>query len=127
MIPAVLTFLAETPPPQGGGMGMLLMPILLIVLFYFMLIRPQRRQQQEHQLKIAALRTGDECVAAGGIHGLVTNVSDRTITLRIADNVKIRVEKNSVISITKKTDEPDADDKPALPEPDAAAGNEPKS
>lgn len=86
---------------------MLLMPILLIVMFYFMLIRPQRRQQQEHMKKIASLRSGDECVAAGGIHGLVTNVSERTITLRVADNVKIRVEKNSVIAITKKSDAPE--------------------
>ena len=90
---------------QGGGLNPMWMMLLIFVLFYFMLIRPQRRQQKEHQLKLAALRTGDEVVAAGGIHGLITNVSDRVVTLKIADNVKIRVEKGSVLTILKKSDE----------------------
>lgn len=92
---------------QGNPFGPMGMMVLIFVLFYFMLIRPQRRQQKEHQLKLAALRTGDEVVAAGGIHGLVTNVNDRIVTLKIADNVKIRVEKASVLTILKKSDEPE--------------------
>ena len=98
---------AQDAAPQGGGFMGPGMMILIFVLFYFMLIRPQRRQQKEHQLKLAALRTGDEVVAAGGIHGLITNVSDRVVTLKIADNVKIRVEKGSVLTILKKSDEPE--------------------
>lgn len=86
----------------------LAMPVLLIVMFYFMLIRPQRRQQKEHAARLASLKSGDEVIAAGGIHGLVTNVSDRIVTLKIADGVKIKVEKGSVASITKKSDEPEA-------------------
>jgi preprotein translocase subunit YajC len=78
-----------------------------------MLIRPQRRQQKEHQSKLAALKSGDEVVAAGGIHGLITNVSDRVVTLKIADNVKIRVEKASVLTILKKSDEPEPASAPA--------------
>jgi preprotein translocase subunit YajC len=99
-------FLAEGES-QGSPFGPMGMMVLIFVLFYFMLIRPQRRQQKEHQLKLAALKTGDEVVAAGGIHGLVTNVSDRVVTLKIADNVKIRVEKASVLTILKKSDEPE--------------------
>ena len=99
-------FLAEGEGNPFGPMGMM---VLIFVLFYFMLIRPQRRQQKEHQLKLAALRTGDEVVAAGGIHGLVTNVSDRIVTLKIADNVKIKVEKASVAAILKKSDEPESE------------------
>ena len=103
-------FLAEgEAQPQGGSpFGQVGFMVVIFVLFYFMLIRPQRRQQKEHQLKLAALKTGDEVVAAGGIHGLVTNVSDRTVTLKIADNVKIKVEKASVLTILKKSDEPEA-------------------
>ena len=85
----------------------MLMPVLLIVMFYFMLIRPQRRQQKEHAARLASLKTGDEVIAAGGIHGLVTNVSDRLVTLKISDGVKIKVEKASVSSIVKKVDEPE--------------------
>ncbi len=97
---------AAPAAPQSSPLQFL-MPVLLIVMFYFMLIRPQRRQQKEHAARLAALRTGDEVVAAGGIHGLVTNVADRAITLKIADGVKIKVEKVSVVSITKKSDEPE--------------------
>lgn len=104
---------AQDAAPQGG-MNPMWMMLVIFVLFYFMLIRPQRRQQKEHQLKLAALRTGDEVVAAGGIHGLVTNVSDRIVTLKIADNVKIRVEKASVLTILKKSDEPEPPAEPAL-------------
>ena len=94
------------PAAQPPGLQ-LLMPVLLIVMFYFMLIRPQRRQQKEHAARLAALKTGDDVIAAGGIHGLVTNVAERTVTLKIADGVKIKVEKSSVSSVTKKSDEPE--------------------
>jgi preprotein translocase subunit YajC len=83
----------------------LLFPVLLIVMFYFMLIRPQQRAAKEHKARLQALKTGDEVVAAGGIHGLVTNVSERTVTLKIADGVKIKVEKASVVTILSKQDE----------------------
>lgn len=109
MIPHSLILLAQAPAaPAGGGQFQLLFPILLIVMFYFMLIRPQRRQQKEHAARLAALKTGDEVVAAGGIHGLITNVAERTVTLKIADGVKIKIEKSSVVSITKASDEPEA-------------------
>jgi preprotein translocase subunit YajC len=70
-----------------------------------MLIRPQQRAAKEHKARLQALKTGDEVVAAGGIHGLVTNVSERTVTLKIADGVKIKVEKASVVTILSKQDE----------------------
>lgn len=96
---------AQTPNPLASMAPML----IIFVLFYFLLIRPQRRQQKEHLAKLAALRTGDEVVAAGGIFGLVTNVSDTAVTLKIADNVKIKVQKGSVVTILKKSDEPEAE------------------
>lgn len=81
--------------------------IVIFVLFYFMLIRPQRRAQKELQLKLAALKSGDEVVTNGGIHGLITNVADRTVTLKIADNVKIKIERQAIASILKKADDPE--------------------
>ena len=101
-------FLADGDAAQPQGMNPLLVMVPMFVLFYFILIRPQRRQQKEHQLRLSALKSGDEVVAAGGIHGLITNVADRTVTLKIADNVKIKIERQSVLSIVKKVDEPEA-------------------
>ena len=77
-----------------------LAPILLLVFMFFIMMRSQKRQAREQQEKLAKLKSGDEVIAAGGIHGLITNVSDKTITLKIADNVKIKLEKSSVITVT---------------------------
>ncbi len=118
-------FLAEGEQQQGSPLSMFLPMIIIFVLFYFMLIRPQRRQQREHQMKLSALRSGDEVVAAGGIHGLITNVADRTVTLKIADNVKIKVERQSVLSILKKADEPEAEPAPYAGNDDATSGDKP--
>lgn len=118
-------FFAEGEQQQGNPLGMFLPMIIIFVLFYFMLIRPQRRQQKEHQMKLSALRSGDEVVAAGGIHGLITNVGDRTVTLKIADNVKIKVERQSVLSILKKADEPEAEPAPYAGKDDAASEDKP--
>jgi preprotein translocase subunit YajC len=110
---------------QGNPLSMFLPMIIIFVLFYFMLIRPQRRQQKEHQLKLAALRSGDEVVTAGGIHGLITNVAERTVTLKIADNVKIKIERHSVQAILKKADEPETEPAPYAGKDDAPAEDKP--
>ena len=115
MTPVSLSFLAQAAPAAPGSSLPMLMPVLLIVMFYFMLIRPQRRQQKEHAARLAALKTGDEVIAAGGIHGLVTNVAERTVTLKIADGVKIKVEKVSVVSVTRKSDEPEVIETEVVP------------
>ena len=108
MIPTVPLFLAQAGAPAGQPSSLgLLMPVLLIVMFYFMLIRPQRRQQKEQAARLAKLKTGDEVITGGGIHGLITNVAETTVTLKIADGVKIKIEKSSVASIVKKSDEPE--------------------
>ena len=76
--------------------------IFLFVVFYFLLIRPQRKKQQEHQLMIAGIKKNDEVVTAGGIHGTIVNVKDKTFVVRVDDNVKIEVDKGSVSSVTKQ-------------------------
>jgi len=93
---------------QGGGgdptqtiMG--LMPLLLMfVIFYFLLIRPQQKRAKEHKALLESLRRGDEVVTSGGIHGKVTAVTDETVTLEVAPNVKIRVAKGAVATVKKR-------------------------
>ena len=75
--------------------------IFLFVIFYFMIIRPQQRKQKEHTTMIAKLDKNDEVITAGGIHGTVISVGDKTVTVRIADNVKVEVEKPSISQVTK--------------------------
>jgi len=70
--------------------------ILIFVIFYFMLIRPQQTKEKEHQKMITNLNKNDEVVTSSGIHGTIVNVKDKTIILRIDDNVKIEIEKNCI-------------------------------
>jgi len=88
--------------PQAANSIMNLVPLALIfVIFYFMLIRPQRQKDKEHQKMLGNLNKNDEVVTASGIHGTIVNVKEKTITLRIDDNVKIELEKNCVAFIKK--------------------------
>lgn len=68
---------------------------------YFIMIRPQTRRQKEQQKLIGALKTGDKVVTSSGIHGLITNVKDSTVLLKVADNVKIEMDKSAITNIAK--------------------------
>jgi preprotein translocase subunit YajC len=79
--------------------------VLIFVVFYFLLIRPQRTAQDTHIKMIAALKKNDEVITSGGIHGLIANVKDSTVTLKVDDNVKIEIQKSSIASIRKQASE----------------------
>ena len=94
-----ITLLAQaaSPAPAGPNPFASFVPIILIfVIMYFLLFRPQMKRQKEQARLIAALKTGDRVVTASGIHGLISNVKERTVILKIADNVKIEVEKSAI-------------------------------
>ena len=73
--------------------------VLIFIVFYFLLIRPQKQKEKEHQKMLAGVNKNDEIVTLGGIHGTVVSVKDKTVTLRIDDNVKMEIEKNSIAYI----------------------------
>ncbi|HRP01637.1 MAG TPA: preprotein translocase subunit YajC [Candidatus Kapabacteria bacterium] len=82
---------------SGGGMvSMLVMFGLVFVVMYFFMIRPQQKRQKEHQQMLAGIKKGDKVVTSAGIHGTVSETDDKTMTLQIADNVKIKFEKTAV-------------------------------
>ena len=80
----------------------LVMMLLIFVIFYFILIRPQKQKQKKLEEQRNALRSGDKVITAGGIHGLVTNVKAYSVTLKIADNVKVEFEKASIGTVISK-------------------------
>ena len=69
---------------------------------YFVLFRPQMRRQKEQRRLISSLKTGDRVVTSAGIHGMITNVKDTTVTVKVADNVKIEMEKSAVTTVLKE-------------------------
>lgn len=73
--------------------------VFIFVIMYYVMIRPQMRRQKEQQRLVAALKTGDRVVTASGIHGLISNVKDRTVIVKVADNVKIEMEKSAITSV----------------------------
>lgn len=86
---------------QNSIVGML--PLLLIfVVFYFMLIRPQNKKAKEHRAMVAALETGTEIATAGGIVGKVTEVGENFLTVEIANNVLVKVQRNTISQVLPK-------------------------
>jgi preprotein translocase subunit YajC len=97
----VLLAQATQPPPSMAGM---LVPMVCIfAVMYFLMIRPQQQKQKKLQETIDALKTGDAVITVGGIHGVVSNVKDgATLTLKIADNVRVDVEKSAIATVLKQ-------------------------
>jgi preprotein translocase subunit YajC len=86
----------------GGGISMIIMMVVLFGLMYFMMIRPQSKRQKELRQMIAALAKGDEVVSNGGLAGRVEEVGDSFITVEIAPNVKVKLQKGSVSQVLPK-------------------------
>ena len=91
----------------ANGMAMVqqILPIILIiVIFYFLLIRPQQKQQKELRERQNNLKDGDKIVTAGGIHGIVREVDDKTVKVEVSAGVLIKFEKASIINVISKED-----------------------
>jgi len=101
------------PAPQGGaGQGGLaglitsLVPLVLIfVIFYFLLIRPQQKRAKEHKTMIENLKKGDKIITSGGIYGVIESVGTNTITLKVAENTKVKIGKAYVAALRASSDE----------------------
>lgn len=76
--------------------------IIIFVLFFFMIIRPQMKQAKEHRNMVAALQKGDEVVTSGGIVGKITKVTDTFVTVEIAADTEIIVQKHAIQSALPK-------------------------
>ena len=97
-------FLAQAQPAPagpGGGIGFFVPFIFIFVIMYFVMIRPQKKRQDEQKKLMTSLKTGDRVVTNAGIHGLISNVKETTVMLKVADNVKIEVEKSAVTNVLK--------------------------
>lgn len=91
------------PQSQAVNPIVNLIPLILIfVIFYFLLIRPQRSKEKEHTKMLEGLNKNDEIVTTGGLHGTIVNVKEKTIILRIDDNVKVELEKSCVAYVKKQ-------------------------
>lgn len=76
--------------------------ILMFVVLYFLMIRPQMKKAKEHKLLVEALSKGDEIITTGGMAGRITKVSDDFVTVAIADNVEIQMQKPAIATVLPK-------------------------
>jgi preprotein translocase subunit YajC len=93
------------PTGQDGSSGLFANIILfgsIILIFYFMIIRPQQKRAKERQQMIESMKKGDRIITAGGIHGTIVGVEDKTVLVQIADNVKVKVERSTIGNILKE-------------------------
>ena len=103
---------AAAAPPGGGGVQSMLPTIIMIAsmlaIFYFLLLRPQQKQKQEREQMLSAIKRGDRVVTTSGLHGTVTGMSEHTITLRVADQVKLEFDRSAIGRVTAGQGEKDA-------------------
>lgn len=101
----ILTLLQTTAsqPAAGGGWTMWIMLILIMVIMWFFMIRPQRKQQKELENFRKSLKKGDKVVTVGGIYGVVDEIKEKTLLIVVDGNVKLRVDKNSVVKDFSET------------------------
>jgi preprotein translocase subunit YajC len=100
------SIIAMAPPQQGQGGGeiysTLIMFGLIIAIFYFMIIRPQQKRQKEREALLGQIKKGDKIITAGGIHGDVIGVEDKTLLIEIAEKVKVKIERSSISVVNKQ-------------------------
>jgi preprotein translocase subunit YajC len=109
---ADLAFAAASPPGGSGGSSALLTQIVffaaIFAIFYFLLIRPQQKQKREREAMLAAVKKGDRVVTSSGLHGTVTNLNEQTVTLRVADQVKLEFDRSALGRVVEAQGDRDA-------------------
>ena len=112
MMTTAMTWLAMAAPAGEGGQAqqspafMFGWILLMLGIFYFLLIRPQQKKEKARRALLDEVKTGDSVVFSGGMLGVVTNVKDRTLVIKIADNVKVEALRASVSQVLDKGEKP---------------------
>lgn len=93
-------------PPQGGNptdslISTLIMFALIIGIFYFMILRPQQKRQKERQKMLDSVKKGDKVVTAGGMHGTVAGLDEKTLLLQVGDNIKLKFDRSAVTTVIR--------------------------
>jgi len=92
---------AMAPSPAGGGNSGSIMSILplmvgMFAIMYFLIIRPQQKQRKDREALLSAIKKGDRVVTSSGLYGTVVGLSEHTVTLKVADQVKLEFERSAI-------------------------------
>lgn len=92
---------AGSASTTGALTGTLVPFLLIIIIFYFFLIRPQNKKQKETEKMLAALKKGDKVITIGGIHGTISSVKEKTVIVKVDENVKLEFNRSAISSVEK--------------------------
>jgi preprotein translocase subunit YajC len=99
MIDSIIFALGAGGGEGGGGFQPLILMGAMFAIFYFLLIRPQQKKSKEHRQLLANLKKGDRVVTSGGIHGRITGMDESTLTVEIAEKVRVKVARGNVAGL----------------------------
>lgn len=103
---------AQNATSTTGSFGSLIVTVVLMIgIFYFFLIRPQNKKQKEMEKMLSALKKGDKVVTIGGIHGVVSSTKEKTVILKVDDNVKLEFNRSAIASVVNPEAEKKAEAK----------------
>lgn len=95
----LISVLLQAASPGGDMMTTVIMMVAIIAIFYLFMIRPNQKKQKAIEQARAAIKVGDKVVTAGGIHGRIKEVGDTYFLVEIAENVRIKVNKETVFVV----------------------------
>ena len=90
---------------QANPFGFLIMMALIFGIFYFLTIKPQKKKQKERQEMISRVEKGDKIITSGGIYGMVVGTKEKTLIIKVADNVKIEFARSAISRVEKKAEQ----------------------
>jgi len=108
LVPGVAYAMGSKGAGGGGGIEILALPLLFFGIFYLLVFRPQQRQAKKQREFLQNIKVGDRVVTSGGLHGEITGLTDTTITLEIADRVRVKVTRASVTGKSQEAAAPEA-------------------
>ena len=100
-----LFFLMAPPPENQGGANLISTLIMfgsIILIFYFMIIRPQQKRAKEREKMLNELQKGDKVLTSGGIYGVIDSIEEKTVFIKVADNVKLKFDKQAINIVLEK-------------------------
>jgi preprotein translocase subunit YajC len=107
-----IAYAGAMPPGNAGGpaalFNMALPFIAMAAIAYFMMLRPQQRQKADRERMLGALKRGDRVVTTSGMHGTVVGLNEHTVTLRVADQVKLEFDRSAIGRVVEVTSDKDA-------------------
>lgn len=104
---------SAVPGGCGGGLVQMVPILLIFVVFYVLLIRPQQKRAKEHREMLDNLKRGDEIVTNGGLLGRVTGMTEKYVTLEVAEKIRVRVLRSAIMG---KQAEVKIEDAPQAPQ-----------